>query len=153
MSSNQSSFYVLESKNDIESLNERISTITTKEEKQPEEKSTIDVKDLANQISEKTEASLREIASLLNLQGNYGLNSSLNEEIHNIKYSPLNSLQSSSDSIESETEKLDEFWDFDEKLGLGVEVRLTRAGKLTILLYALILPKIDDAKSEKRSFA
>ena len=130
MSSYQSSFYVLESENDIESLNEGISTITIKEEKP--EKPEHDVKDLLNrlQIVEKRAVSLREENCSLKLQNEQleSLNSSLIEENHNIKYNPLFSSQSSIDSIESEIEKLDEFWDFDEKLGLGVEVRLTPAG-------------------------
>ena len=123
MSSYQSSFYVLESEIDIESLNEGISAITIKEEKQDE--NTNGVEDLLNrlQIVERKASSLREENCSLKLQNEQleSLNSSLIEE--NIKYNPLFSSQSSIDSIESEIEKLDEFWDFDEKLGLGVEVK------------------------------
>jgi len=125
MSSYQSSFYVLESENDIESLNEGISAITIKEEKQDE--NTNGVEDLLNrlQIVERKASSLREENCSLKLQNEQleSLNSSLIEENHNIKYNPLFSSQSSIDSIESQIEKLDEFWDFDEKLGLGVEVK------------------------------
>ena len=132
MSSYQSSFYVLENENDIESLNEGISTITIKEEKPEKSLESNDVSDLLNrlQIVEKRAFSLREENCSLKLQNEQleSLNSSLIEENHNIKYNPLFSSQSSIDSIESEIEKLDEFWDFDEKLGLGVEVRLTPAG-------------------------
>ncbi|CBY06859.1 unnamed protein product [Oikopleura dioica] len=128
MSSYQSSFYVLESENDIESLNEGISAITIKEEKQDE--NTNGVEDLLNrlQIVERKASSLREENCSLKLQNEQleSLNSSLIEENHNIKYNPLFSSQSSIDSIESQIEKLDEFWDFDEKLGLGVECRRKR---------------------------
>lgn len=125
MSSYQSSFYVLESEIDIESLNEGISAITIKEEKQDENSN--GVEDLLNrlQIVERKASSLREENCSLKLQNEQleSLNSSLIEENHNIKYNPLFSSQSSIDSIESQIEKLDEFWDFDEKLGLGVEVK------------------------------
>ncbi|CAG5103530.1 Oidioi.mRNA.OKI2018_I69.chr1.g813.t1.cds [Oikopleura dioica] len=47
-------------------------------------------------------------------------------ENHNIKYNPLFASQSSIDSFESEIDDQDEFWDFDEKLGLGVECRRKR---------------------------
>ena len=124
MSSYQSSFYVLESENDIESLNEGLSSITIHEEK------TEKVEDLLSRlqiISEKATV-LREENSSLKLRNEQleSLNSSLIEENHNIKYNPLFASQSSIDSFESEIEDQDEFWDFDEKLGLGVEVQLTR---------------------------
>ena len=126
MSSYQSSFYVLESENDIQSLNEGISTITIREEKQDESSNDNNIEDLLNrlQIVEKRASVLREENCSLKLQNEQleSLNSSLIEENHNIKYNPLFSSQSSIESIESEIEKLDEFWDFDEKLGLGVEV-------------------------------